>query len=482
MKIAMTMAPCWRLQFNLSDLYPVPRLGIAQIASTCQKHGHQMSMVDVIAERWEPPQFGQWVRQEQPDVVGISVTILSMREAFQLARVAKESVPGVRTVIGGPGVGGWTPEELFEYGGEAVDFFVRGEGEAATLGLLQALEASSDLSQVGGLLWRKCDGSVAENTHTNYLSLDDIPGPNWDLLPMEQYKLHPPLGIYPYATMLETARGCSYPCNFCCLSRPVRVRSIEWVTEQLTELHNRFDVQEVHFVDPTFTLDRDRALALCDAIAQLPFTLHWSCKTRVDHIDDELAGAMAASGCYNIAFGVESGADLVLDHMKKKATAPKTREAFRTCRKHGIRTIAYCLVAGPAETQETIEQTRQFVRDIQADYVLYGILDPDPNNALTQAAIEEGRFTRRDLAEYYLGHNPSSLHQTTITGYPIQQAQQWLRKASTDFYLRPRYMWSRVRDLRSLQDARNLMGGGTHFLRDLLDISRHWRRRSVKAA
>ena len=71
-------------------------------------------------------------------------------------------------------------------------------------------------------------------------------------------------------------------------------------------------------MDPTFTLDRDRALAIAQAIRRLPFTLHWTCKTRVDHIDDALAQELAASGCYGIAFGVESGADLVLAKMKKK--------------------------------------------------------------------------------------------------------------------------------------------------------------------
>jgi len=482
MKIAMTMAPCWRLQFNLSDLYPVPRLGIAQIAAACQQNGHETTLVDVIAEQWEPRQFGQWVMEQEPDVVGISVTILSLREAFALAKEAKKVRPNIQTIVGGPGVGGWSGDELFRYASGSVDFFVRGEGEHAVLQLLSALESHDPLDEVTGLMWKNAAGEVVENKLHGYLDLEPLPPPDWSQLPMEQYRLHPPLGIFPYATMLETARGCSYPCNFCCLSRPVRTRSIQWIVQQLTELNERYGVREVHFVDPTFTLDRDRTMAICEAIQQLPFLLRWSCKTRVDHIDEPLAAAMAASGCYNIAFGVESGADLVLDKMKKKAAVSKTRETFSICRKHGIRTIAYCLVAGPAETPETVKQTRAFVREIQADYVLYGIVDPDPANALTRQAIQDGQFTREDLAEFYLGSGPSKLHETTVTGVPVTTAQQWLKQASTDFYLRPKYMLERVRDIRSLQDARNLMGGGAHFLRDLFDVTRHWRRRTSPKA
>lgn len=142
----------------------------------------------------------------------------------------------------------------------------------------------------------------------------------------------------------------------------------------------------------------------------------------MDYIDETLAVVMVRVGCYNIVFGVEFGADLVLDRMKKKVDVSKTRETFAICHKHGIRTIAYCLVAGPSETHETVEQTRTFVREIKADYVLYGIVDPDPANALTRQAIEEGRFTRADLTEFYLGSGPSTLHKTIVTGVPIQRA------------------------------------------------------------
>lgn len=468
------MAPCRRLQFNLSDMYPVPRLGVAQLVAALRAEGHTADFVDVIAERWQPERFGQRIAEREPDLVGVSATIMSMREAFELCRAARAARPSVVTVVGGPGVGGWTPEELFEYAGGSVDYFVRGEGERAMTTLVAALEEGGALGDVPGLLW--LDGSrPAENAAGHPLELESAPGPAWDVLPMDRYRLHPPMGVYPYATLLESARGCTYPCNFCCLAGPLRTRSVSWIDAQVRGLHERYGAREVHFVDPTFTLDRDRALAICDALGRLPFELHWSCKSRVDHIDDELASAMRRAGCYSIAFGVESGADRVLESMRKRAAVETTRHAFSACRRRGIRTIAYCLVAGPDETGETVEETVRFVREIRADYVLYGIVDPDPANSLTRRAIREGRFTADDLARFYLGEGSTPLHHTTVTGHPMTRAQRWLRQASTDFYLRPRYAWGRVRDLRSLQDARNLVSGGTGFVRDLLEITDHWR-------
>ncbi len=176
---------------------------------------------------------------------------------------------------------------------------------------------------------------------------------------------------------------------------------------------------------------------------------------------------MAASGCYGVAFGVESGASLMLEHMKKGAALTATRDAFGACRRHRIRTTAYCLVAGPHETDETVDATIRLIREVRADYVLYGIVDPDPMNALTRQGISAGAFSHADLARYYLGEGDTPLHHHTVTGHPIEIARGWLKRASTDFYLRPRYVWGRVRDLRTLQDARNLASGGSGFLRDL---------------
>lgn len=475
--MAFTMAPCRRLRFNLSDLYPVPRLGIAQLAAILRAQGHHVCMADLMATPWSTHRFAEWVEHTRADLLAVSTTILSVREAFALCRAARRLRPGLRTVVGGPGVGGWLPEELVRYADGAVDYFVRGEGEVALPALVSALASGGALDDVPGLVFRAGTGAT-ETARARPIPLDDaLPGPAWDLMPMDAYRLHPPMGVYPYATLLETARGCGYPCNFCCLAGPYRARSPEWVAGELARLRAAYALREVHFVDPTFTHERARTLAMCEELAGLPFRLRWTCKTRVDRIDAPLAAAMARAGCYAVSFGVESGADGMLASMNKRAESERTREAFRICRAHGIRTVAYCMVAGPGETDATVDATIRFVREIRADYALYGIVDADPANALTRRAVSEGRLSRRDVAELYLGDSTSALHTETVSGAPLEVARGWLRRASTDFYLRPAYAWGRIRDLRTLQDARNLAAGGAGFVRDLLQLgTTTWRR------
>ena len=471
--ILFLMAPARRLQFNLSAMYPLPRLGIGLMASHLRRHGfRRVATRDLIAEReWIPELLARFRREGAPDLIGISTTVLSLREAFEIARAVKAEHPGTRVVVGGPGVG-FEARPLLAYG-EAVDFFVRGEGEGPMLELVRAIaDERDDLSGVPALVWRRPDGTPCENPPGPFRDLDDGLEVDWEGQPMGKYRLHPPMGIYPPGTMLETARGCSYPCDFCCLSMPVRTRSPAGVEADVRHLVTRFGVREVHFVDPTFTLRRERALEICERLRALP--VHWSCKTRVDRTDDVLLAAMSESGCYLVAFGVESGDDGVLGAIHKRTEAERASEAFRLCRQYGIRTTAYLMVGNPGEDDAAVDRTIAFVRRLEPDYVLYDILQADPINPLTQRRIAEGHITAADLERYYMSDEPSALDLQTIAGHPMEVARGWLKRASSDFYVRPRYFWERVRDLRTLQDAANLGAGGFMFFRDLLGRGRLW--------
>ncbi len=470
----LLMAPCRRLQFNLSDMYPVPRLGLGYLSAALKAHGYpNVETRDVIAEReWIPELVRRFAELGPPDLVGISVTILSLREAFEIARGLKTRFPATRVVVGGPGVNGFAAASLARYG-EAVDFFVRGEGEAALVGLVGALAgARPSFAEVPGLVWRDASGNAIENPRAPYRDLDDGLRVDYAAQPMAKFRLHPPMGVYPYATMMETTRGCSFSCEFCCLSMPVRERTPADVESELRALVRAYDLREVHFIDPTFTLHRARTEELIERVGRLG--LRWSCKTRVDKVDEPLAARMAAAGCYLIAFGVESGEDDILGALGKNASGERAVETFAACRRHRIRTTAYLLLASPGETDAHVDRTLSFVRQLAPDYVLYDLLQADPANPLTRERIAAGAFTSDDLDRYYLADDPTPLHDVTVAGHPMAVARRRIERASSDFYLRPRYFWERIRDLRTLQDAMNLGSGGLTFFKDLLRLGRLW--------
>lgn len=468
------MAPCRRMRYNISDLYPLPRLGIGSISAFLKEAGYNQTKIwDIIAEKkWIPEILEAFKNGVCPDLLGISATLLSMKEAFEIAESVKNQFPHIHIVLGGPGVS-FPAEVLFEYG-KGVDFYIRGEGEESFVQLIRCLDTmASDLSSVPGLIWKNQQGKIIENPSGKFRDLDDGIMSDYSSMPMQKYQLHPPMGIYPPAVILETARGCSYSCTFCCIPRKVRFKNPVLVEKEIIRLKKQFGINEIHFVDPTFTLDSARTEEMTGRIQKLD--IKWSCKTRVDLTDFSLLKKMADSGCYLISFGVESAAESILNDLDKKIMISQTNETFMNCRSLRIRTAAYLMIGNPGETDDTVKLNIQFVRQLQPDYVLYGILQPDPASQLTHDMIRKGFFSEKDLYRYYLSDEDNYFQDHTVCGLPLKTVQDWIRKASRGFYLRPGYVVRRLTDLRSIQDLINLGAGGLTFMKDFMGLGRLWK-------
>ena len=85
-------------------------------------------------------------------------------------------------------------------------------------------------------------------------------------------------------------------------------------------MRNDYDVSLVRFQDDTFTLNKQRALDICNGILEKGLDIKWVCDTRVDKIDVELLKRMKEAGCSRVKIGVESGSDEILRKMHKGVT------------------------------------------------------------------------------------------------------------------------------------------------------------------
>ena len=89
-------------------------------------------------------------------------------------------------------------------------------------------------------------------------SLDEIPMPAWDLLPMEKYRAHNWHCFdhieerQPYA-VLYTSLGCPFDCSFCCINalfgkHMIRYRSLDKVIAELDFLVNTYGIKNIKII------------------------------------------------------------------------------------------------------------------------------------------------------------------------------------------------------------------------------------------
>jgi radical SAM superfamily enzyme YgiQ (UPF0313 family) len=144
----------------------------------------------------------------------------------------------------------------------------------------------------------------------------------------------------------------------------------------------------------------------------------------------------------------------MLKKMKKGITLDKVRHAFRLTHQVGIKTQAFFLFGMPGETQETIQETIDFAKELNASSTQFAIAIPHPGTALYEECKTNGWLISDDWADYT---SENSLIETPwLTAEEVEQARI---RAYQRYYWRPRFIVGEALKVRRLADVKRLARG-----------------------
>ncbi|MCJ7735960.1 MAG: B12-binding domain-containing radical SAM protein, partial [Anaerolineae bacterium] len=316
------------------------------------------------------------------------------------------------------------------------------------------------LAQVRGIAYRR-DGQVVVTADRPFIrDLDTLPIPRHELLPLERYKLPIVAGRY---TFVVTSRGCPGGCRFCIkhvtYQNTFRFRSPEHILREVEKLV-ALGTTNIHFEADLFSINRDQVVGLCNALIERGNPIRWTCNSRVDFVDEELLHLMSRSGCWMIAWGIESGSREILRRVSKGIEPEQVMRALRWAKAAGIRNYGYFIIGLPGETEETIEQTIALSKALPLDFALFHIAVPYPGTPLWYEALEQGwlRVTRWEDFDMY---NSAVLEYPQLSADQLQKAA---RRAAREWALRPGPIWTFIKELRNLDTLRQWMGIGARHL------------------
>ncbi len=371
----------------------MPPIGIASIAAYLEQRGYETAILDGYAMPRSTADMVAAAAACDPDVVGFTTTTSSFHDAYAIAEGLRALRPGVPFVFGGVHVSAMGRELLRRF--PLVDYGVVGEGEASMLELCE--RGSDDPAGVGGLLYRRDAEVLAGPPRHDLLPLDSLPFPAYERLPGFPRAYH--LAIFNYGkapgTSTVTSRGCPYTCSYCDRSvyqRSYRFNSAEYIHEHMRYLRDRFGIRHVTFYDDLFTFDRERVVSLCNLLVERPLGVTFACDVRVNHIDIELARMLKAAGCYQAAFGIESGDATVLKAHRRDPRLEPVAEAARMLRKAGIRVKGLFMMGLPGEDETAIRRSMDFAMSLPLDEVNLAKFTPFPGAPLYPTVRQHGTF------------------------------------------------------------------------------------------
>jgi anaerobic magnesium-protoporphyrin IX monomethyl ester cyclase len=452
-----------------------PPLGALYVLTYLEKNtqGHQFYFKDCVAERTRYPQLRNYIEEINPDVVGITSFTIGLVDVLKVAEICREVNPAVHLCLGGHHPIAY-PKEAAEL--PHFDSIVVGEGELVFTELVKCLAKGEDFTHIRGVYTRDSIKPFVENpTHDKrFLARVSVPAAyvdDIDSLPLvdrkyiRQNRYYNIIGSSDDLATIISSRGCPYRCTFCDVPiKSYRERSPASVCDEIEQCL-AMGYKEIRFYDDLFNVNDKKVIAFCDELDRRGLKITWDFRGRVNMVTRESLKRAWASGLRMISFGVETGSDEGLKHLRKGTNTQKVRDAFRWCREFGILTVADYIIGLPFErTVADVKRNIDFLVGLDPDYAQVSILKLYPNTEIYDQAVAGGvvppgrwqEFARNPTKGFVVDHWNEHLNHAALA-----KLQKW---AYRRFYFRPRYIARSVIQTRSLHQLTSKVRGALKLI------------------
>jgi len=350
-------------------------LGILKVAACLEQAGHPVEMVDLSGIQNFEDCMRDHAGQSPCSTFGITATTPQMPAVMKIATAIRATRPDVRIILGGPHVtlvnAALKRERKIGAQGratrafakllEAFDVLVCGDGEDAIFAaIVPEPEKVIDADDPKSALWMTND------------RLNELPFPARHLVDMSSY--HYTIEGERSLSLIAQL-GCPFCCTFCGgrespMLRRIRTRTTENIIKEVLHLHQDYGARGFMFYDDELNVNPSmielmHGLRFAQDLAQGEFKMRGFIKSQL--FTDEQADAMYGAGFRWILVGFESGSERILTNIKKKANRAENTRCMEIAKRHGLKVKALMSVGHAGESEETIEETRQWLLEVKPD-------------------------------------------------------------------------------------------------------------------
>ncbi len=435
----------------------LPPLGLLSLGAFLENLGYEVRVYDSDVLNSDVPRLIEYVKNYNPDFVGIYCNTCNFHRVINYADNIKK-ISKAPICLGGPHPI-IEPDKVLN--NPSVDLVVMGEGELTIAELLDTLSHNKDLSHVRGLGYKNKEGKPVINPMREFIKdLDVLPMPARRLVEIENYRPSPHhYKELPMTTMI-VSRGCPFGCLFCASrnvwGRNYRVRSVDKVIEEIKFLVKRYGIKNINFWDDLWGVKPGWTEEFCGRMIEENIKISWSCERRVDTVNLETLKLMKKAGCYSIFYGIESLDQDCLDAVNKGIKVEQAEDVMRLTKKAGIDVRANFIIGLPNETPEKFRAMVKRICKINPAYIKFNVMTPYPGTELYRQ-VKQGKW-----GVFKEDYSRSTGYFATFLPYgyksfeELEKTRKW---AFRKFHLRPRYILSRVIEIRSFNDIKKYWNG-----------------------
>lgn len=350
-------------------------------------------------------QLEEYVKNFNPDLVGVTAVTNMIKPAQEIARKIKAVCPQALRIIGGVHVSS-LPRETIEKSDFQIGVLGEGEETFAEI-ILNFYRGVKDWSKVEGIIFRKNDEIIQNNMRVPVVT-------DADLYPMPAKAIEQLINLSGYAHpvgkdgkekpglagAIFTSRGCFQMCSFCASNvvfgrRIHHIRSAQAIFKEMLFMYKNYGTSLYFVLDDVFTFNKQRLRELAVLIekSEMKGNIEFGCMTRADLFDEEIAQLLKRIGCSRVAFGVESGDPELLDNVISKtqntgafkdgaALLKAVKRARKICAEVGLGFQAFFMVGLPTQGWESVAESIDLMLELDPDFANISICMPYPKTRL----------------------------------------------------------------------------------------------------
>jgi len=283
--------------------------------------------------------------------------------SVKIATEIKKKIPDIKLFAGGPHVD-WFMEYIFEYT-DIFDALAYGEGEETIKFLADYASGKRKLSDIPNIIYQE-DGRINITQLKRIKDLNLLSEPVYDEAIYPAMKGDQKIRFI----MIDESRGCPNSCYFCI--HPQKSGS-KWrkyeplhTINLIEKLSHKLDTNAFRMSGSNTPPSLRKELA--QEFLKRGLNISYAGFGHVNGNEDY--NLLRESGCLSLAFGVESGSQLILDQdLNKNVKVDQIISALNSCKRSGILTVASIIVPCPHDNDETIKETLELLIKTRPDSV-----------------------------------------------------------------------------------------------------------------
>ena len=256
-----------------------------------------------------------------------------------LSKLIRQKNPNIKIVVGGP-VTKWLGQLLLDK--KLIDYYVIGYGEEAILKIIK------DEPFVG----------VNDNNRCRKLDLNKTPFPDFSDLDISQYITKD--GLFTYSS-----RGCTQHCSFCDVNdiwNGYNTRAPERVIEEMMNCYSKYNIRRFEFCDSLINGNLTHMRSLCIKLKLYDF--NWQGMFRIRKMNDQDYDLLKDSGCTLLKMGIESGNEIVRNHMGKYFTNEEVLNTLDNLSRVKINAALFFVTGYPTESEQDHQESKDLIKEI----------------------------------------------------------------------------------------------------------------------